>query len=196
MVNTPINVNKLDDEQLLEQLLVLLTLCKLDDKQAFAQLYQLMSAKLNGIAYRITRDQKSANKVLVNVFTLLWQQRHQFTFNQHDPFIWLVNQVKKSAKSQLRQDLKQQKTTRLVLNKIEIEQFYNAFGEFEPIHSKENNFLQAIANLAQKQSQTLLMVYLYGYNYQEIARYFGTSNSRVKSWLRRASSKLSLCLKN
>ncbi len=196
MVNTPINLNKLDDEQLLEQLLVLLTLCKLDDKQAFAQLYQLMSAKLNGIAYRITRDQKSANKVLVNVLTLLWQQRHQFDFNQHDPFIWLVNQVKKSAKFQLRQDLKQQRMTRLVLNEIEIEQFYNAFGEFEPIESKQNNFLQAIANLAQKQSQALLMVYLYGYNYQEIARYFNTSNSRVKSWLRRASSKLSICLKN
>jgi len=189
-------INQYTDDELLEQLLVLLTLCKLDDKKAFEQLYQLMSAKLNGIAYRITRNKISAEQALINVFIQLWQQRKQFDFNKTDPFNWLVRQVKITAKWQLRQDLANKKITRLVLNNVEVECFYNAFGEFDPINKETNLFTKAIASLAQKQSQALLMTYLYGYNYQEIACYFDVSINRTKAWLRRATSKLSLCLKN
>jgi len=195
MSNIAVKANNFDDAQLLEQLLVLLTLCKLDDRKAFAQLYQLMSAKLNGIAYRITRNQESANQVLIKVFIQLWRSRKEFDFNKVDPFVWLVERVRNIAQQQLRLDLANKKITRLVLNKVEIEHLYNAFGEFDPINKNTNKFTEAVAELAQKQSQALLMAYLYGYNYQEIARYFETSTTRVKSWLRSASSKLSSCLK-
>jgi RNA polymerase sigma-70 factor (ECF subfamily) len=184
------------DDELLEQLLVLLTLCKLDDQQALAQLYQLIAAKLNGIAYRITRNKVSANRVLVRVFIQLWQQRKQFDFNKTDPFVWLVTQVRQTAQQQLRQDLANKKITRLVLNQVEVDNYYNAFGEFDPINKERTKFTKAIASLAQKQSQALLMAYLYGYNYQEIAQYFNISIHRTKSWLRRASSKISICLKS
>ena len=188
MTKASVKADELDETELLEQLLVLFTLCKLNDKTAFKQLYDLMAEKVKGIAYRITRNQQSADKVVVKVFTSLWHNRHHYDF-AIEPFAWLVAQVKTTARQQLADDLQQKQLKRLVLN--EVESFYNAYGEFDPISRHHHSLTKALAKLAQKQSQAILMSYLYGYSCDDIAQHFNVAKRTVKSWLRRGLQKLS-----
>ncbi len=178
--------------ELVEQLLVLLTLCKLGDKLAFEQIYQLVSAKLNGIAYRITGNIDNANSVLAETFIQLWKNREDFQAHKSDPFVWLASIVRYRAYEKLTAE--QQQTTIKARNNVDIDSFYNAFGEFDPINTAKEALNNCLAKLEQKQSQAILMAYLYGYQPTDIAAYFSVTNTTAKSWLKRGLTRLQLCL--
>jgi len=187
-------VDNTPKDELTEQLLVYLALCKLGDKTAFAQLYQLTSAKLNGIAYRITKNIDTANKVLEQTFILVWQSREKFS--QSEPFSWLVSIVRYLAYESLRNERRVNNKNSSELFESNIDAFYNAFGEYDPINSSKDAFNDCLSKLEQKQSKAILMAYLYGNSYDEIANYFSIQTSTVKSWIRRGFKRLELCLNN
>jgi len=185
--NTPKN-------ELTEQLLVYLALCKLGDHTAFEQLYQLTSAKLNGIAYRITRNIDSANEVLQESFIQIWQKRTQYKPYKSEPLTWLASIVRYKAYHRLRCDKKHNQHRKIERKDPNIDDFYNAFGEFDPINSSKESLNECLAKLEQKQSKAILMAYLYGYSRDDIANYFSAPTNTVKSWLRRGIDRLQLCL--
>jgi len=192
--NSSENINNLPQDEFTEQLLVYLALCKLSDKTAFAQLYQLTAAKLNGIAYRITRDENIANTVLEATFVEVWQQREHYQASNKDPFIYLTILVRDQAYQQLKAS--QVLATHEINNQsnlanLPIDDFYNAFGEFDPINSSNNKFITNLAKLEQKQSQSILLAYLYGLSNADIATYFNTPLTTIKSWVRRGMGRLS-----
>ena len=189
-LKTSENINNLPQDEFTEQLLVYLALCKLSDKTAFAQLYQLTATKLNGIAYRITRNADVANKVLAASFIHVWQQREHYQATNKEPFSYLTAIIRHQAYQHLRTQPTQLPHD-LNLADIPIDDFYNAFGEFDPINSSNNKLMTNLAKLEQKQSQSILLAYLYGLNHAEIATYFNTSLTTIKSWVRRGMGRLS-----
>jgi RNA polymerase sigma-70 factor, ECF subfamily len=178
-------------DELTEQLLVYLALCKLGDRTAFEQLYQLCSAKLNGIAYRMTGNIESANAALQACFIQVWQQRKQYEAHKCEPFTWLVNILRVHAYQHLRHN-----TQQILTNNTDndIDDYYNAFGEFDPINSAKEPLSYCLAKLEQKQSKAILLAYLYGYSRVDIALYFDVPINTAKSWLRRGMARLQLCL--
>ena len=147
-------VDNTPKDELTEQLLVYLALCKLGDKTAFAQLYQLTSAKLNGIAYRITKNIDTANKVLEQTFILVWQSREKFS--QSEPFSWLVSIVRYLAYESLRNERRVNNKNSSELFESNIDAFYNAFGEYDPINSSKDAFNDCLSKLEQKQVINLI----------------------------------------
>lgn len=63
-------------------------------------------------------------------------------------------------------------------------------------YSTESTLNDCLGKLEQKQSQSILMAYLYGYSREEISSYFSTPMNTIKSWIRRGLGKLQLCLSN
>lgn len=183
-------------DEFTEQLLVYLALCKLGDKTAFAQLYQLTAAKLNGIAYRITHNIDSANEVLQEAFIQIWQHREQYQSHKSEPFTWLAAIVRYRAYDRLRYDKRRPQNNTIEFNETDIDYFYNAFGEFDPINSSKEALNNCLAKLEQKQSKAILMAYLYGYSRDDIAAYFAAPINTIKSWIRRGIGRLQLCLSN
>jgi RNA polymerase sigma-70 factor (ECF subfamily) len=47
-----------------------------------------------------------------------------------------------------------------------------------------------LAKLEKKQSQSILMAYLYGYSREDISSYFDTPVNTIKSWIRRGLGRL------
>lgn len=182
--------------ELTEQLLVYLALCKLGDRSAFTQLYQLTAAKLNGIAYRITRNIDSANEVLQEAFIQIWQNREQYQAHKSEPFTWLASIVRYRAYDRLRYDKRRNQNDMVEFNETNIDDFYNAFGEFDPVNASKEALNTCLAKLEQKQSKAILMAYLYGYSRDDIAHYFSTPINTIKSWIRRGLGRLQLCLSN
>lgn len=194
--STDSNIDNSPQDEFTEQLLVYLALCKLGDKTAFQQLYQLTAGKLNGIAYRILRNVDSANEVLQEAFIQIWQHREQYQAHKSDPFTWLASIVRYRAYDRLRYEKSRKQADTITFDETDIDDFYNAFGEFDPINSSKEALNTCLAKLEQKQSKAILMAYLYGYSRDDIAHYFQTPINTIKSWIRRGLGRLQLCLSN
>ncbi|MEQ7873077.1 sigma-70 family RNA polymerase sigma factor [Sphingomonas sp. ASV193] len=60
------------------------------DRAAFAELYRRTSAKLFGIARRVTGDEGAAEEVLQDVFVTVWNKAGQFEVGRASPISWLA----------------------------------------------------------------------------------------------------------
>ena len=179
------------------RLISLLAKCQLDDKQAFNQLYQYTSARLNGIAYRITRNVDSANEVLQEAFIQIWQNRKAYQVDKSEPFTWLASIVRYRAYDRLRYDKRRHQQDMIEYNDSEInladisaQSTSLDLGDYSA-----HTLHHCLSKLAQKQSQSILMAYLYGYSREEISAHFDTPLNTIKSWIRRGLGRLQLCLK-
>jgi len=196
--NAPVtdSINQAEDK-----LACLLYQCQQGDKQAFSQLYQQSAARLNGIAYRITRHVDSANEVLQEAFMQIWQNRDSYQSGKSEAFTWLASIVRYRAYDRVRYDQRRHQQEMVQFNEMDLtlEQLSEINRNSQQIglgdHSEQalNNCL---AKLEQKQSQSILMAYLYGYSRDDIAHYFDTPINTIKSWIRRGLGRLQLCLNN
>lgn len=179
----------------------LLAQCKLGDKNAFALLYKKTSTQLNGIAYRITRNVDSAAEVLQEAFIQIWKNRSEYHAHKSEPFTWLASIVRYRAYDRLRYDKRRHQQSTVEFNETDItnkhiddiEQYAECLNF---ACSTENALSDCLGKLEQKQSQSILMAYLYGYSREEISSYFSTPMNTIKSWIRRGLGKLQLCLSN
>ena len=184
-----------------EQLVSLLAQCKLGDKHAFQQLYQKTAAKLNGIAYRITRHVDSANEVLQEAFIQIWQNKDDYQAHKSAPFTWLAAIVRYRAYDRLRYDKRRHQQDMVEYNETEFSDFNVNEAllnttQFDFEGHNEKALHHCLSKLEQKQSQSILMAYLYGYSREEISQYFDTPLNTIKSWIRRGLGRLQLCLNN
>jgi len=188
-------------EQAKDKLAGLLYQCQQGDKQAFSQLYQQTAARLNGIAYRITRHVDSANEVLQEAFMQIWQNCDSYQASKSEAFTWLASIVRYRAYDRLRYDQRRHQQDKVQFNEMELTQEQLAeinhnsqqigLGEYS-----EQALNNCLAKLEKKQSQSILMAYLYGYSRDDIAHYFDTPTNTIKSWIRRGLGRLQLCLNN
>ena len=194
-ISTPNKLFQNNEDELTD----LLAQCKSGDKHAFSLLYKKTAGRLNGIAYRITRHVDSANEVLQEAFIQIWKNREQYQSDKSEPFTWLASIVRYRAYDRLRYDKRRHQQDVVEFNEFDLmethldnihQQTQNVgFGD----HSQQalNNCL---AKLEQKQSQSILMAYMYGYSREEISNYFDTPVNTIKSWIRRSLGRLQLCL--
>ena len=63
--------------------------CAAGDKAAFRTLYDMQSARLNGVALRITRQASSAADAVHDAFLQVWQQASRFDAGRGSPEVWL-----------------------------------------------------------------------------------------------------------
>lgn len=184
-----------------DELANLLAQCQLGDKKAFSLLYQKTAGRLNGIAYRITRNVDTANEVLQEAFIQIWKNRKQYQAYKSKPFTWLASIVRYRAYDRLRYDKNRLQDNMVEFNEndvieehfSEMNQYSQALGLDEYNERELNNCL---SKLEQKHSQSILMAYIYGYSREDISNYFNKPVNTIKSWIRRGLGKLKLCLSN
>jgi RNA polymerase sigma-70 factor (ECF subfamily) len=179
----------------------LLLRCQKNDKKAFNRLYQLTSARLNGIAYRITRHVDSANEVLQEAFIQIWQNKDQYHADKSEVFTWLAAIVRYRAYDRLRYDKRRHQQDMVEFNETDltehqIDEMAQYSQQLDFAGSDEKALNKCLATLEQKQSQSILMAYLYGYSRDEISHYFDCPINTIKSWIRRGLGRLQLCLSN
>jgi RNA polymerase sigma-70 factor (ECF subfamily) len=192
--NIPLNVN------INVGLAGLLTQCQQGDKVAFSGLYQQTSARLNGIAYRITRNVDSANEVLQEAFIQIWQNCEQYQSAKSEPFTWLASIVRYRAYDRLRYDKRRRQQDMVEWDddddhsSINLEELNRYSHQLGVDTQSEHALHGCLAKLEQKQSQSILMAYLYGYSREDISSYFDTPINTIKSWIRRGLGRLQQCL--
>jgi len=187
------------DKQLLRQqeqaqLSQLLARCRLKDRKAFKQLYELTASKLTGIAYRILNDVDSANEVLQEGFLQIWQHSDRYQAELADAMAWMSSIVRYRAYDKLKHDKRYRNDAELdehhgQLSCFAIEQ------DFQNLQTQDN-ISRCLGILSEQSRQAILLAYYQGHSREEIAQVLATSINTVKSWLRRGLGRLQQCLEH
>jgi len=160
------------------------------DKQAFANLYQATSAKLFGVALRISGRREIAEEVLQEAFVAVWGRAKDYDPVRGSVMTWLVTIVRHCAIDQLRH---QQSRPEGHSAPEEILTSYVATGRAD-ISAELRALQRCLEELDAQPRKAVLLAYLYGLTRDEIAARLRVPVGTVKSSLWRSLERLQRCL--
>jgi len=183
-----------NQERTKSELSALMAKCQLGDRLAFARLYQLTAAKLNGVAYRIIGNVDSANEILQEAFIQIWQNKAEYQAHKSEVFTWLSSIVRYRAYDRVRYENRRHQAATIELSEAEQQHLQQVTNSFQITEFPKSALHNCLSKLESNQRQSILMAYLYGHSREEIAAFNQSPVNTVKSWIRRGLARLQLCL--
>jgi RNA polymerase sigma-70 factor (ECF subfamily) len=169
----------------------LIARCAQGDRAAFRLLYAAWSARLHGVALRITRDPALAADATHDAFVQIWQQAGKFDPSRGEAASWLMSLARYRAL-----DLVRRRGREVLGLEPELEQQDTAA---DPLHalmqSAEGGALQrCLGQLAADRRQLVVLAFVEGLSHSQLASRFAMPIGTVKSWIRRSLLGLRECL--
>jgi RNA polymerase sigma-70 factor (ECF subfamily) len=162
------------------------------DRAAFAELYDLTSAKLFGVILRIIRQRDVAEDVLQESFVAVWQRAPDYDPVRGSVMSWLVTIVRHRAIDQLRrrahraEDRSEGEEALLGL----VAGAVDSADRGAELHALQ----RCLGELDAEPRRCVLLAYAYGLTHDELATKLRTPIGTVKSWIRRSLERLKRCL--
>ena len=169
---------------------LLLRRCADGDRAALRRLYERWSARLHGIALRITGQPALAADATHDAFVQIWQQAARFDPDRGSGEAWLISLVRYRALDIVR------RRGREVLTESPPEQEDLGPDAFALLaRSAEGAALaRCLGTLAPDRRQLILLAFVQGLSHSDLAARLDTPLGTVKSWIRRALAALRACL--
>ncbi len=178
-----------------EQLKALLAACTLKDRRAFAQLYEMTSAKLYGVILRILVRDTWAQDCLQEAYIKIWNSADSYRPYLAAPTTWMATIARNQALDLLRR-------RRREVQMAEPEKLLEASGsKTMPLErlqqSDEGRRLNdCLEQIKSQQRQVIALAYFKGLTHEELASQTGTPLGTVKTWIRRGLEQLKRCLES
>lgn len=165
--------------------------CASQDRAAFRALYGRWSARLHGVAMRITRDQALAADATHDAFVQVWQQSGRFDPALGHPGAWLMSLARYRALDMVR------RRGREVLGHEP--ETLAADASADPLNqllaSVDGIALhRCLALLSKERRQLVVLAFVEGYSHSQLARRLEQPIGTIKSWIRRSLIALKECL--
>jgi RNA polymerase sigma-70 factor (ECF subfamily) len=176
-----------------EQLKELLAACALQDRRAFAQLYQMSSAKLYGVILRILGRDEWAQDCLQEAYIKVWHNAGNYRPYIAAPMTWMMTIARNQALDLLRKRRRevQQDNPGSLLEEKDKE----ALPLDNLQQTDEGRRLNAcLEQLKEQQRQIIALAYFKGMTHEELAQQTETPLGTVKTWIRRGLEQLKRCL--
>ncbi|MBL3599153.1 MAG: sigma-70 family RNA polymerase sigma factor [gamma proteobacterium endosymbiont of Lamellibrachia anaximandri] len=176
-----------------EQLKALLAACTLKDRRAFAQLYEMTSAKLYGVILRILIRDTWAQDCLQEAYIKIWNSADSYRPYLAAPTTWMATIARNQALDLLRR-------RRREVQMAEPEKLFEASdSKTMPLErlqqSDEGRRLNdCLEQIKSQQRQVIALAYFKGLTHEELASQTGTPLGTVKTWIRRGLEQLKRCL--
>ena len=164
------------------------------DRGAFRLLYEASSAKLFGVLLRILKEQALAEEVAQEVYLTIWQKARSFNANEGRVMSWMIAIARNRAIDVLRSA-----DQKMLAQKVSPDQT-DAIGKAEGLTLKMPDVVEHMAletcleEIEQRSRECVLLAYHYGLSRDELAARYQVPSGTVKSWLRRALTRLKDCL--
>jgi RNA polymerase sigma-70 factor (ECF subfamily) len=163
------------------------------DRQAFARVYSLTSAKLFGVALRILRREDWAEEVLQECYVSIWTHAPDYRPGLAAPMTWMTSIVRNRCLDWVRRP------------RLEVADEDGAIAESTesenpgPLAELERaKDAQAVSRcmkgLEAKQRQAIALAFYDGLSHSELAHHLREPLGTVKTWVRRGLMKLKDCL--
>ena len=180
------------DQGLPIDLPLLLQLCAQGDKAAFRQLYEAQSARLFGVAMRITRQSALAADAVHDAFLQVWQNAGRFDAARGNVEAWLLSLVRYRALDIARRRSREEPGIAVP---------DTADTDPDPlarlVTTTEGAALhRCLTTLPDDRQRLLSLAFVEGLTHSELSTRLGLPLGTVKSWIRRALAALRTCLES
>lgn len=179
-----------------EELVHLIARCALRDQKALRQLYERTASFLNGVAFRILRDNEASSDVLQEAFVQIWSNASSYRPDKARPITWLASIVRYRALDRLD---KEKRRSNLFEEQGEQNFDHHVSDTATPDQvtqqAQQNAQLKhCLGTLTEQTRKAIELAYLQGYSRDEIAEKMKTNVNTIKSWLHRGGERLKQCL--
>ena len=163
------------------------------ERNALQTTYRLTSAKLFGVCLRILNDRAEAEDVLQEVYVTVWQKAADFDPNRASPMTWLITIARNRAIDRLRAS-GQARRMQPIEDAVDIADpapLAESLLEGAQSNAKLHGCLEGLTEHEQK---ALRGAFFDGNTYEDLAARMSVPLGTMKSWIRRALTKLRTCL--
>jgi RNA polymerase sigma-70 factor, ECF subfamily len=163
------------------------------DRAALQTVYRLTSAKLFGVCLRILGERAEAEDVLQEVYVTVWRKAADFDASRASPMTWLIAIARNRSIDRLRASRHSRNMDPIDVAAEIADAAPGADSALEA--SQDYSRLHAcLDSLAPRERTALRSAFFDGNTYEDLAVRMSVPLGTMKSWIRRAMSKLKACL--
>ena len=170
----------------------LVALIALEDRDAFAELYDRYGATGYRLAYRITRNQQLAEAVVQETFLTVWRQADRFDARRARPATWLLTIAHHKAVDVVRSE--QRRRTEPDDQVVERADDSVDVAREAWLGVQRAWVRRALAALPETQREIIELAYFEGHSQTQVARLLGQPLGTVKSRTHGALARLRVLL--
>jgi RNA polymerase sigma-70 factor (ECF subfamily) len=163
------------------------------DQRAFAQLYDLVAARVLGLVKRILIDHAQSEEVTQEIFLELWQTAPRFDPNKGGATSWILTMAHRRAVDRVRA-AQSSRNRDLKIGIRDYEPGHDMVAESTEIRIESERVAQAMERLTELQREAIRLAYYGGYSHSEVAAKLripvGTVKTRVRDGLIRLRDEL------
>lgn len=161
----------------------------LRDRDAFAALYDQMSARVLGLVTRLLRDPSQSEEVTQEVFLELWQQAGGFRAGRGSAVSWILTIAHRRAVDRVRaSQASRDRDARVGLRDLDVP--YDQVAETVEVRIEHERVKRAMARLTDLQREAVILAYYGGYTHPEMAEILRIPLGTIKTRLRDAMIRL------
>lgn len=159
------------------------------DRQAFAELYDMLSSRVFALILRVLVNRAQSEEVLQEVFLEVWQSAGRFAPNKGQGRSWVLTIAHRRAVDRVRSSqASAERDTRIGVR--DLDDARDVVAESVESRMEGDRVIAALAALPEPQQEALVLAYYGGYSQSEIAALVGAPLGTVKTRMRDALSKL------
>jgi RNA polymerase sigma factor (sigma-70 family) len=171
------------EEKGLEELIALIVE---QDQAAFSALFKAMSARVHGLALRITSSVQLAEEVTEDVFFQVWRQAPRFDPTRGTVRAWILTIARSRALDARRSLPPFDYQGDTATDSLDNQDGQNDLPDLLSAIEQKNSLYQALESLETVPRQLIALSFFKGLSHEEIAGHTGLPLGTVKSHLRRA----------
>lgn len=159
------------------------------DRQAFAELYDMLSSRVFALILRVLVNRAQSEEVLQEVFLEVWQSARRFTPNKGQGRSWVLTIAHRRAVDRVRSSqASAERDDRIGFR--DLDDARDLVAESVESRMEGHRVIAALATLPEPQQEALVLAYYGGYSQSEIAALVGAPLGTIKTRMRDALSKL------
>ena len=178
-----------------ERLRVLLTASADGDRSAFAELYDLTSSRIYGLALRVVRDRNYAEEVVQEAYLQVWQKASNYQAGRGSVITWMMTITHRRAVDRVRREELQHRrlaeygAADAAVNQPAVLDIVVDRDDAAALHG-------CLGKLTELQRNSIEMSYFNGMSYPEVAEHTDTPLPTIKSRIREGLRNLRNCLRS
>jgi RNA polymerase sigma-70 factor, ECF subfamily len=151
------------------------------DRRAFRELYNQTAGLMLRAAKRILGDHALAEDAVQEAFLRVWRSAGTFDPSRGEAKAWMGRIVRNACFDRLPKER----------DSGRIEGLETVVLPVEPMSAL---FIECLEKLPKKQCDALILMYVHGLTHSELANHLGAPLGTIKSWIKRGSHSLRLCM--
>jgi RNA polymerase sigma-70 factor (ECF subfamily) len=161
---------------------------KLNNRDAFARLYELTNKQLYGLILRIIPDRENAADVLQESFSRVWLNAGKYRSDLGNAWAWLCQLTRNCALDSVRH------SSRRPLTLLEPDKLDERPAASDTEGYVKYDLQHCLNLLSTEKRNAIVQVYLHGLTQIEFATQIKRPVGTIKTWIRRGLLELQQCL--